>query len=422
VHHFEDRDGVLHAEDVPLPVIAEAVGTPTYVYSTATLERHYQVLADAFAGRPALIAYSVKANPNIAVVATLARLGAGADVVSEGEVRKAIAAGVAPEKIVFSGVGKTRSEMAYALDAGIGLFNVESEPELEALSEVAAARGVRAPVAMRVNPDVAAGGHAKISTGKTTDKFGVPWERAVAVYAHAATLPGIEVVGVDVHIGSQITELEPFTAAARRVVDLVTLLRAEGHAIARVDLGGGLGIPYRDGEAHPPAPDAYARALRDVLDPLDVEIIVEPGRLIAGNAGVLLSRVIYVKEGGAARFAILDAGMNDLIRPALYDAWHEIRPVNTPDPQTALVDYDIVGPICESGDTFARGRPMAPVTADDLVALFSAGAYGAAQASEYNGRPRVAEVLVTGDTFAVIRPRRTYEAMAREEQLAPWQG
>jgi len=427
VHHFEDKNGVLHAEDVPLPVIAEAAGTPTYVYSTATLTRHYQVLADAFAGRPSLIAYSVKANPNIAVVATLARLGAGADVVSEGEVRTAIAAGVAPSKIVFSGVGKTRDEMDYALDVGIGLFNVESEPELEALSHVAAARGRRAPVAIRINPDVAAGGHAKISTGKTTDKFGVPWENAVAVYAHAARLPGIDIVGVDVHIGSQIAELAPFTAAARRIAELVSLLRTQGHAIARVDLGGGLGIPYRDGEAHPPAPAAYARAIRDVLDPLDVEIIVEPGRLIAGNAGLLLTRVIYMKDGGvkdgvAGRFVILDAGMNDLIRPALYDAWHEIRPVKAPAPGIALETYDIVGPICETGDTFARARPMAPVVAGDLVAILSAGAYGAAQASEYNGRRRVAEVLVTGDTFAIIRPRRDYDAMARDEQLAPWLG
>lgn len=420
MHHFVDRDGELHAEGVALSAIAEAVGTPTYVYSTATLTRHYAVLADAFAGRPALIAYSVKSNPNIAVIATLARLGAGADVVSEGEIRKAVAAGVPPQKIVFSGVGKTRAEMAYALDVGIGLFNVESEPELDALSEVAAGRGATAPVAVRVNPDVAAGGHAKISTGKKTDKFGVPWERAQEIYARAAALPGLKITGVDVHIGSQIAELAPFEAAARRVAEIVTRLRAEGHAISRVDLGGGLAIPYREDEAHPPAPAAYARVLRDVLDPLEVEIILEPGRLIAGNAGLLLTRVIYVKETAATRFLILDAGMNDLIRPALYDAWHEIRPALAPEPGAATTPYDVVGPVCETGDTFARARTLPAMQAGDLVAIMSAGAYGAAQASEYNARARLAEVLVDGDAYAVVRPRRSYEAMLADERLAPW--
>jgi diaminopimelate decarboxylase len=421
VHHFADRDGVLCAEGVPLPAIAEAAGTPAYVYSTATLTRHYRVVADAFAGRRLLIAYSIKACPNIAVVATLARLGAGADVVSEGEIRRAVAAGIPSAKIVFSGVGKTRDELAFALDVGVGLINVESEGELEALAEIAKSKGRRAPVAVRVNPDVAAGGHAKISTGKKADKFGVPWERARALYARAAALASIDVQGVDVHIGSQIADLAPFEAAARRVADLVTTLRADGHDIRRVDLGGGLGIPYREGEAEPPLPAEYARVVTGVLDPLKVEIVLEPGRVIAGNAGVLLARVLYVKDGGASRFVILDAGMNDLIRPALYDAWHDIRPVKTPAPGAPLTPVDIVGPVCESSDAFARARPLPPVAPGDLVAIMSAGAYGAAQASEYNTRPRVAEVLVNGEELAIVRPRRRYEEMLGEERLADWQ-
>jgi diaminopimelate decarboxylase len=420
VHHFADRDGALRAEDVPLAAIAAAAGTPTYVYSTATLTRHYEVIAEAFAGRRLLIAYSIKACPNVAVVATLARLGAGADVVSEGEIRRALAASVPAEKIVFSGVGKTPAELAFALDADVGLINVESEAELEALAEIATSKGKRAPIAVRVNPDVAAGGHAKISTGKKADKFGVPWERARDLYARAAALPSLDVQGVDVHIGSQIAELAPFEAAARRVADLVTALRAEGHDIRRVDLGGGLGIPYREGEAAPPPPKDYARVVNAVLDPLDVEIVLEPGRVIAGNAGILLTRVIYVKDGGASRFVILDAGMNDLIRPALYDAWHDIRPVKTVTKDMPLAPVDLVGPICESSDAFARARPFPPVAAGDLVAIMSAGAYGAAQASEYNSRPRAAEVLVKGDRFEIVRPRRSYEQMLGEETLAPW--
>jgi diaminopimelate decarboxylase len=420
VHHFADRDGVLCAEGVPLPTIAEAAGTPTYVYSTATLTRHYQVIADAFAGRPLLIAFSVKACPNIAVVATLARLGAGADVVSEGEIRRALAAGIPAAKIVFSGVGKTRAELAYALEAGVGLFNVESEPELEALAEIAASKDKRAPVAVRINPDVAAGGHAKISTGRKADKFGVPWDRARALYARAGTLASVDVQGVDVHIGSQIADLAPFEAAARRVAELVETLRADGHDIRRVDLGGGLGIPYREGEAAPPPPADYARVVTAVLDPLGVEIVLEPGRVIAGNAGILLTRVLYVKDGGASRFVILDAGMNDLIRPALYDAWHDIRPVKTPAANAPLAPVDVVGPVCESSDAFARARALPPVAPGDLVAIMSAGAYGAAQASEYNSRPRVAEVLVKDAAFAVVRPRRSYSDMLAEERLPEW--
>jgi diaminopimelate decarboxylase len=420
VHHFSDRDGELHAEDVPLSRIADAAGTPTYVYSTATLARHYEVLRDAFAGRRLLIAFSVKACPNIAVIATLARLGAGADVVSEGEIRRALAAGVPAAKIVFSGVGKTADELAFAVDSRVGLVNVESEGELELLSEIAAGKGARAPVAVRVNPDVAAGGHAKISTGKKSDKFGVPWERARAVYARATALPGVDVQGVDVHIGSQVTELAPFEAAARRLADLVRTLRADGHRIARVDLGGGLGIPYREGEPAPPPPADYARVVTAVLDPLDVEIILEPGRLIAGNAGVLLTRVLYVKEGATAQFLILDAGMNDLIRPAIYDAWHEIRPVRTPAPDAPLAPVDVVGPVCESSDVFARARPFPAVAPGDLVAIMSAGAYGSAQASEYNARRRAAEVLVKDAEWALVRPRRTYEEMLSEERMAGW--
>ncbi|MGD2133797.1 MAG: diaminopimelate decarboxylase, partial [Maricaulaceae bacterium] len=376
MHHFHDLNGALHAEGVPLDQIAQVAGTPTYVYSTATLTRHYNVIANAFAGQEFLIAFSIKSCPNAAVVATLAQLGSGADVVSGGELRKALRAGIAPEKVVFSGVGKTRAELAFALDAGIGVFNVESEPELDALNEIAAGAGTRAPIAFRVNPDVAAGGHAKISTGKKSDKFGVPWDRARDLYAKAGKLPGIEVVGVDMHIGSQIEDLGPFEAAARKIVGMVEHLRADGHAITRVDIGGGLGIPYKDGEQAPPEPSVYAELVARVLGPLNVHVTLEPGRVITGNAGVLLTRVIYVKDGGDRRFVIIDAGMNDLIRPALYDAWHEIRPVNEPPTGAPRSPVDVVGPVCESSDLFARARPMPPVAAGDLLAIMSAGAYG----------------------------------------------
>lgn len=420
MHHFQEVDGALHAEGVALSEIAATAGTPTYVYSTATLTRHYNVIAKAFEGQRLLIAFSVKSCPNVAVVSTLAKLGAGADVVSQGEIRKALRAGVPPKKIVFSGVGKTRAELAYALDVGIGIFNVESEPELDALNDIAASGGATAPIAFRVNPDVAAGGHAKISTGKKGDKFGVPWERARELYAKARKLPGIEVVGVDMHIGSQIEDLGPIEAAARKIVDMVDHLRADGHRITRVDVGGGLGVPYKAGEAAPPAPAAYAQLLAKILGGLDVSITLEPGRVITANAGVLLTKVIYVKEDGERRFAIIDAGMNDLIRPALYDAWHEIVPVYAPPTGAPIRPYDVVGPVCESSDLFGRDRRLPPLEAGDLMAIMSAGAYGSAQASEYNDRPRAAEVLVKDDDFAIIRPRRSYEDMAKEEFLAPW--
>jgi len=416
--HFSYRDGALCAEDVPLARIADAVGTPFYCYATATIERHYRVLAEAFAGRDVLIAYSLKANSNQAVIATLARLGAGADVVSEGEIRRALAAGVPAERIVFSGVGKTRAEMAYALGAGVDLFNVESEPELEALSEVAHMQGATARVAFRVNPDVAAGAHDKISTGRRRDKFGVAIERALALYDRAAALPGLEVDGVDVHIGSQLTDLAPFRQAFERTVDLVRELRARGHDIRRLDLGGGLGIPYV-AEA-PPSPEQYARMIFALTRDLDCRLVLEPGRVIVGNAGVLVARVIYVKETGERRFVIVDAAMNDLLRPALYGAHHRIEAVREPEPGAPREPADLVGPVCETGDTFAVQEPLPPLAAGDLVAFRSAGAYGAVMASTYNSRPLVAEVLVSGDRFAVVRPRMDYATLIGRDRLPEW--
>ncbi len=419
MHHFAYRHGVLHAENVSLETIADDVGAPFYCYSEATLRRHIGVFRDAFAGADALIAYSVKANSNLAVVKILAEEGAGADVVSAGELRRARAAGVPADKIVFSGVGKTKDEMALALEEGIAQFNVESEPELEALNEVATSRGARAPIAFRVNPDVAAGGHEKISTGKAEDKFGVSWSRARALYARADAMAGIEVKGVDVHIGSQIADLAPFRAAFTKVADLVRALRADGLSIDRIDLGGGLGIPYGDAAKDPPHPDDYARLIREIADPLGVRLIFEPGRMIVGNAGILVSRVIYDKPGDARRFLILDAGMNDLIRPALYDAYHEIRPVREAagGPRAA---YDVVGPVCETGDRFALARDLPVQSPGDLVAFMSAGAYGAAQASQYNTRPLIPEVLVRGDRYAVIRRRPSFEDMIALEAQPDW--
>jgi diaminopimelate decarboxylase len=418
MNHFDYRDGVLHAEGVPLPRIAEAVGTPFYCYSTATLERHYRVLADAFSGRDVLIAYSLKANSNLAVIATLARLGAGADVISEGEVRRALAAGVAPEKVVFSGVGKTRAEMAFALGHGVVHFNVESEPELEALSEVAARRGRTARVALRVNPDVAAGSHDKISTGRRRDKFGVDIERVPALYRRAAALPGLEVDGVDLHIGSQLVELAPFRRAFERAIDLVGALRADGHDIRRLDLGGGLGIPYVEEE--PPRPEDYARMIFTLTAGLDCRIVLEPGRVIAGNAGVLVARVIYVKYTGERCFVILDAAMNDLVRPALYGAAHRIDPVAAAAPEAPLSPVDLVGPVCETSDTFAVQRPMPPLAAGDLVAFRSAGAYGAVMASTYNSRLLVPEVLVKDARFAVVRRRPDYDTVLGQDRIPDW--
>jgi diaminopimelate decarboxylase len=418
MHHFAHRGGVLHAEDVPVPDIAKAVGTPFYCYSTATLTRHYRVFDEAFAGLPHVVAYALKANSNQAVVATLARLGAGADVVSEGELRRALAAGVPPERIFFSGVGKTARELAFGLDCGIGCFNVESEQELALLSAIAVRGGVRAPASLRINPDIDARTHEKISTGRRADKFGIPFERARAVYARAAALPGIRLVGVAMHIGSQITELAPFDAAFGVLADLTRQLRADGHALEHVDVGGGLGIPYRSDLEAPPPPSAYAEIVRKHIDPLGCELILEPGRAIAGNAGILVTEVIRVRDGGDRYIVVVDAAMNDLVRPTLYDAWHRIGPaVESIAPEAPC---DVVGPICETGDFLARNRPMRVPQAGDLLAVYSAGAYGAVQAGTYNSRLLVPEVLVKGREFAVVRPRPSYEDLLSLDRLPPW--
>lgn len=415
---FTYRNGVLHAEAVPLPAIAERVGTPFYCYSTAALEGAYRAYADAFAGMDASVCYALKANSNLAVIRTLARLGAGADVVSEGELKRALAAGIPASRIVFSGVGKTRGEMRAALDRGIHQTNVESVPELEALSEVAASMGAVADIAVRVNPDVDALTHAKISTGRKENKFGIDIELARAVYARAASLPGIRPVSVAVHIGSQLTDLAPFRAAFERVAALVTALREDGHDIHRVDLGGGLGISYR-GETPPSLPD-YAALVRAATGDLGCHVTLEPGRSLVGNAGVLVARTIYRKAGVGRNFLILDAAMNDLIRPSLYDAWHTILPVDEPARDAAEEPVDVVGPVCESGDTFAMQRPLPPIEAGDLVAFLSAGAYGAVMSSTYNSRPLAPEVLVNGSEFAVIRRRPTIEELMAAEEVPAW--
>ncbi|MCI5075158.1 diaminopimelate decarboxylase [Oricola sp.] len=420
MNHFEYRDGVLHAEDVPLPMIAQAVGTPFYCYSTATLERHYTVFADAFADIDALVCYAMKANSNQAVLTTLAKLGSGADVVSEGELRRAMAVGIPPEKILFSGVGKTTREMDVALEAGIHCFNVESEPELELLSARAVAAGKQAPVSLRINPDVDARTHHKISTGKKGDKFGISWLRAREVYRRAASLPGLKVSGIDMHIGSQITELQPFDDAFRLLTELVEQLRADGHAIDHVDLGGGLGIPYRTDNAPPPLPAAYAEIVKKHVRPLGVTAVFEPGRMIAGNAGILVTEVVYVKETDAKSFVIVDAAMNDLIRPTLYEAWHEMTPVVEADPDGPRMLADIVGPVCESGDFLAKDREMAAVQAGDLITFGSAGAYGAVQAGTYNSRLLVPEVIVKGDSYHVCRPRPSYEELIGLDSVPDW--
>ncbi|TPE52481.1 diaminopimelate decarboxylase [Amaricoccus solimangrovi] len=418
--HFLYREGILHAEDVPLTEIARAVGTPVYVYSVATLTRHYRVFQEALAGMDHLICYAMKANSNQAVLRVMANLGAGMDVVSGGEYIRARAAGVPGERIVFSGVGKTRQEMRDALRHGIRQFNVESEPELRALSEVAVSLGTRAPIAIRVNPDVDARTHAKIATGKSENKFGIPIARAREVYAEAAALPGIEVVGIDVHIGSQLTDLAPFKAAFAKVADLTGTLRAEGHDIRRLDLGGGLGIPYRRDNEAPPLPFDYGGVIRETLGHLGCEIEIEPGRLIVGNAGILLASVIWLKHGEGRDFLVLDAAMNDLVRPAMYEAFHEIVPVAEAAPGIERHPVDIVGPVCETGDTFARERPMPPLGEGDLVAFRSAGAYGAVMASEYNSRPLVPEVLVSGDHFAVVRARPSFDEMLNRDTIPDW--
>ena len=418
--HFLYRGGALHAEDVPLSEIAASVGTPFYCYSTATLERHFRLFDEALAGMDHLVCYAMKAASNVAILKTLAALGAGMDVVSGGEYLRAKAAGVPGERIVFSGVGKTEAEMRLALEGGVRQFNVESEPEMEALNRVALDLGKVAPITVRVNPDVDAKTHAKIATGKSENKFGIPIARAREVYAHAARLPGLRVVGIDVHIGSQLTDLEPFRLAYRKVAELAEVLRADGHRIERLDLGGGLGIPYERNNAAPPLPIDYGGMIREELGHLGCEIEIEPGRLIVGNAGIMVSEVIYVKEGEGRDFLILDGAMNDLIRPAMYDAHHDIVPVVEPAPGAENRAYDVVGPVCETGDTFARQRPLPALQAGDLVAFRSAGAYGAVMASEYNTRPLIPEVLVKGDQFAVIRRRPTFDEMINRDTIPEW--
>jgi len=421
MHHFAYRDGVLHAEAVGLDVLAQEVGTPFYCYSTATLERHYNVFADAFSDVPSLVCYAMKANSNQAVLATMAKLGAGMDVVSQGELRRARVAGMPAEKIVFSGVGKTEAEMAYALDQDILCFNVESEPELERLSAVAVSLGRKARISIRVNPDVDAKSHAKISTGTYANKFGVPIDDAPRVYARAAALPGLIVSGVDMHIGSQITDLAPFDAAASRLADLARRLMSEGHRLEHFDVGGGLGVVYDPrSNARPPEPQAYAQTILRHTRDLGLKLVFEHGRLIAANAGVLLTKVIYVKRGAGKTFVIVDAAMNDLIRPTLYEAYHDIVPVAEAGAQAERHIVDVVGPVCESGDYLAQGRPMPEVAAGDLLAVMSAGAYGAVQASTYNTRLLVPEVLVKGERFAVIRPRLSYEELIGLDRMPDW--
>jgi diaminopimelate decarboxylase len=420
VNHFHYRDGVLCAEDVPVPAIADAVGTPFYCYSTATLERHYRVFSQAFADIPSLVCYAMKANSNQAVLATLARLGCGADVVSLGELTRALRAGIAPEKIMFSGVGKKVEELEAGLEADILCFNVESTPEIEALSARAVALGKTAHVSFRINPDVDPATHAKIATGKKENKFGIPWSDARDVYRLAAQLPGIEIIGIDMHIGSQITDLGPFDRAFGRLEGLIRELRADGHAIDHVDLGGGLGIPYRKDNMPPPDPGAYADIVKKHVRALGCQIIFEPGRLIAGNAGILVGEVIYLKQAGERTFVVGDTAMNDLIRPTLYDAWHEIMPVAEPAADAPVMIADLVGPVCETGDFIAIDREMARMRAGDLYAIGSAGAYGAVQSGTYNTRLLVPEVLVHGDRFCVVRERPDYDALIGLDRLPDW--
>lgn len=419
MNHFDYRGGVLHAEDVPIPEIAAAIGTPFYLYSTATLLRHFCVFRDALP-EGSLIAYAVKANGNLAVIETLAREGAGADVVSEGELRRALAGGVPPDRIVFSGVGKTQAELGFALDTGIFQINVESEPELEALSALAASRGLTADIAIRVNPDVDARTHAKISTGKGENKFGVPIDRMPDLAARCAALPGIRLQGIAVHIGSQITELGPLEAAYVKVLEMTAALQAAGHPLTRADFGGGLGVPYVMNAAHPPSPAEYGAMVGRISAGKNLKLAFEPGRLIVANAGILVTRVTYVKHGASRDFLVLDAGMNDLIRPAMYDAHHDLIPVVASD--RAERAYDVVGPVCETGDTFARGRTVPAFESGELAAILTAGAYGAAQASEYNARPLVAEAMVNGSDWAIVRPRPSYEEMLGRDRLPAWLG
>ncbi|MGD0334417.1 MAG: diaminopimelate decarboxylase [Xanthobacteraceae bacterium] len=420
MHHFAYRNGVLHAEAVDLVALAQAVGTPFYCYSSATLERHYRVFADAFADVDALVCYAMKANSNQAVIATLGRLGAGADVVSGGELLRARAAGIPPQKIMFSGVGKTADELKLAVEQGILCVNVESEAELELLAAIAAGAGSTADISIRVNPDIDPKTHAKISTGKAENKFGIPISRAREVYARAAKLNGVRVVGVDMHIGSQITELDPFGDAFALLADFVHVLRADGHSISHVDLGGGLGIPYRDDNEPPPDPAAYAATVKRATHGLNCKLIFEPGRLIVGNAGILVTRVLYVKRGEAKTFVIVDAGMNDLVRPTLYEAYHDIRPIREPAIGAPQIIADVVGPVCESGDYLALDRSLAEPKPGDLLAVMTAGAYGAVQANTYNTRALVPEVLVRADEWALVRSRVIVEELIALDRLPPW--
>jgi len=418
--HFLYQDGQLYAEDVPVADIAAAVGTPFYCYSTATLQRHFRMFDEALSGMDHLVCYAMKAASNQAILRTLAAEGAGMDVVSGGEYARAKAAGVPGDRIVFSGVGKTRDEIQAVLAGGIRQFNVESEPEMVVLSELAVAMGTVAPITIRVNPDVDAKTHAKIATGKSENKFGIPISRAEEVYALAAGLPGIKVIGIDVHIGSQLTDLAPFELAYQKIVELTRTLRAQGHEITRLDLGGGLGIPYTRSNVPPPLPSDFGAMVKRVLGDLDCEIEIEPGRLIVGNAGILVSEVIYVKAGEDRAFLIVDAAMNDLIRPAMYEAHHDIVPLVEAAPGGQTTAYDVVGPICETGDTFAKNREFTPLAAGDLIAFRSAGAYGAVMASEYNTRPLVPEIMVNGDQFSVIRARPTFDEIINRDIIPPW--
>lgn len=420
MRHFDYRDGVLHAEAVSIPALADTVGTPFYCYSTATLERHYQVFADAFAGERVLVCYAMKANSNQSVLRTLAKLGAGADVVSGGELKRALAAGITADKILFSGIGKTAAELRLALEQDILCINIESEPELDLLSSVATEIGRVARISVRVNPDVDAGTHAKISTGKSENKFGIPLGRAREVYTRAAKLPGIRVTGVDMHIGSQITDLGPLEAAFNLLAEFVRLLRSDGHSIAHVDFGGGLGIPYDPDVPTPPDPMAYAAVVKRAMRGLDCTLMFEPGRMIVGNAGILVARVIYVKHGEARNFVIVDAAMNDLIRPTLYEAYHEILPVRLTQPPAREITADVVGPVCESGDYLALARTMREPKPGDLLAIMTTGAYGAVQSGTYNTRALVPEVLVNGAQHAVVRPRIEVEQLIAMDKPAPW--
>ena len=418
--HFLYKNGQLMAEDVALADIAAAVGTPFYAYSAATLTRHYQLFTEALSPLPHNVCFAIKSLSNLAVLKLLGDLGAGMDVVSGGEYLRAKAAGVPGERIVFSGVGKTRDEMRMALTGGVRQFNVESEPELLALSAVATELGLKAPITLRINPDVDAKTHEKIATGKKENKFGIPISKAREVYAQAARLPGLQVVGIDVHIGSQLTELAPFEAAFSKVAELTEQLRADGHTITRLDLGGGLGIPYTRSNEAPPLPLDYGALIKRTLGHLGCEIEIEPGRLISGNSGVLVSEVIYVKQGEDRTFLIVDAAMNDLVRPSMYGAHHDIVPLIEAEAGAEMQDYDVVGPVCETGDTFAKARALPALAAGDLLAFRSAGAYGAVMASEYNTRPLVPEVLVQGDHFAVIRARPTFDEILKRDTIPAW--